>query len=350
MTTKVQTIEKNRSDSSVAALVAAVILSIIGVAAWVYQLTEGMKITALNQQVVWGLYIAAFFAAVGAGATILFLRGLHEVTTPILTSESLNKTFFLALAAFVAGGLFVTLDLGNPLAAWRMLISFEISSLMIWDFYLLIIAVVVTAVFWLATRKGQKSMLLGILAMVTAVSLVVVEAWMLLSMAARPLFAGGLIAVNFLIGAAVMGFSLALIAGLDKENIVRWLGLALTAALVLALAEGFTGLLSVEERAVVEARILMTGWAAPLFWFQIVGGIIAPLVLLRAKKLVGLAGLLAIVGVLAEKSWLLAVGQSLPWLPQSAGTYLPNLMEMIAVIGVSGIGMLIYILLKKFVQ
>lgn len=349
MSTKVQSIEKNRSEWPMAALIAAVILSVIGVAAWVYQLSVGMKITALNQQVVWGLYIAAFFAAVGAGAAILFLRGLHELT-PILETGSLNKSLFLALAAFVTGGLLITLDLGNPLVVWRMLISFETSSLMIWDFYLLIAAVIVTVLFWLATRKGQKNVVLGVLAMVAAVTVVVVEAWMLASMAARPLFAGGLMAVNFLVGAAVMGLSLALIAGIDKAKVARWLGFALMAALVLALAEGLTGLLSVEERAMVEARALMTGWAAPLFWFQIVAGILIPLVLLRGKSLAWLAGLLAIFGVLAEKSWLLAIGQSLPWVPQEAGVYLPNLLELVAVIGVAGIGMLIYLLLKKFAQ
>lgn len=349
MTTKVQPIDKKQSEWPVAGLAVALILSIIGIAAWIYQLVAGMQITALGQQVVWGLYIAAFFAAVGAGAAILFLRGLHEIS-PLLEKESLNKFLLLALAAFITGGLLITLDLGNPLAVWRMLISFETSSLMIWDFYLLIIAVIVTLVFWMATRKGQKNMVLGILAMAASVVVVVVEAWMLASMAARPLFAGGLMAVNFLVSAAVMGLCLALLAGLDKDKVARWLGFALFAALVLTLAEGLTGLLSVEERAVVEARALMTGWAAPLFWFQIVAGILIPLVLLRGKSLAWLAGLLAIFGVLAEKSWLLAIGQSLPWLPQEAGVYLPNLLELVAVIGVAGIGMLIYLLLKKFAQ
>jgi molybdopterin-containing oxidoreductase family membrane subunit len=221
---------------------------------------------------------------------------------------------------------------------------------MIWDFYLLIAAVLVTVAFWLATRKGQKNLVLGLLAVVAAVAVVIVEAWMLATMAARPLFAGGLMAVNFLIGAAVMGLSLALIAGVDKEKAARWLVLALIAALVLALSEGLTSLLSVEERAATEARALLTGWAAPLFWLQIVAGIIIPLVILRSKSLLWLAGILAIVGVLAEKSWLLAVGQSLPWVPQSAASYLPGLLEIVAVIGVAGIGMLIYLLLKKFAQ
>lgn len=349
MSTKVQSIPKNRTEIPTAALLAAVILAIIGVAAWIYQLVAGMQITELGQQVVWGLYIAAFFAAVGAGAALLFLRGLHEFT-PLLADESLNKSLMLSLAAFITGGLLITLDLGNPLAVWRMLTSFETSSLMIWDFYLLIVAVIVSIVFWMATRKGQKNQLLGLLAMLAAVIVVVVEAWMLASMAARPFFAGGIMTVNFLVGAAVMGLSLALIAGIEKEKAARWLGFALLAALVLALAEGLTGLLSVEERAAVEARALLTGWAAPLFWFQIVAGIMAPLVILRSKSLLWLAGLLAVFGVLAEKSWILAIGQSLPWMPQEAGAYLPNLLEIVAVVGIAGIGMLVYLLLKKFAQ
>lgn len=349
MATNAKSIKKNQAEFPAFALPLAVVLSLVGIAAWLYQLVQGMKVTALDNQVVWGLYIAAFFAAVGAGAAVLFLRGLHEFT-PVFAAKSLSKALILALAAFVAGGLLITLDLGNPAAVWRLITSFETSSLMIWDFYLLVICVLVTVVYWAVTRKGQKNALMGALAMAAGLIVVVVEGWMLSSLAARPLFGGGLTVVNFLIGAAVMGLSLLLLAGIERERFARLLGFALAAALVLAVAEGVTGLLSVEERAAVEARALVSGWAAPLFWFQIVVGLIIPLVLLRSKGLLVWAGVLAILGVLAEKSWLLALGLSQPWLPLNSSSYLPSLLEIAAVIGVGGIGMLVYVLLRKWLK
>jgi len=147
-----------------------------------------------------------------------------------------------------------------------------------------------------------------------------------------------------------MGLSLLLLAGIERERFAHWLGFALAAALVLAVAEGVTGLLSVEERAAVEARSLVSGWAAPLFWFQILVGLIVPLALLRSKGMGAWAGGLAMLGVLAEKSWLLAVGQSLPWLPLQSGSYLPGWLEVVAVIGVAGIGMLAYVLMRRWLR
>ncbi len=150
-------------------------------------------------------------------------RGLHEFT-PIFAPKSLPKTLFLALAAFIAGGLLITLDLGNPAAVWRLLTSFETSSLMIWDFYLLIVCVIVALVYWAVTRKGQKNTLLGALAMASGLVVVVVEGWMLASLAARPLFGGGLTVISFLVAAAVMGLSLLLLAGIEPQKVVPLAG------------------------------------------------------------------------------------------------------------------------------
>ena len=57
--------------------IAAGVLAVIGLAAWIYQLIAGMEVTGLGQQVVWGAYIAAFFTAAGAGAGLLALAGVN---------------------------------------------------------------------------------------------------------------------------------------------------------------------------------------------------------------------------------------------------------------------------------
>ena len=59
-------------------LIVAILLALAGIVAWIYQLIVGMQATGLGQQIVWGLYISAFFTAVGAGAALLALTGVSE--------------------------------------------------------------------------------------------------------------------------------------------------------------------------------------------------------------------------------------------------------------------------------
>ena len=42
-------------------MIASIVLAVIGIGAWIYQLVQGMAVTGLGNQVVWGMYIAGFF-------------------------------------------------------------------------------------------------------------------------------------------------------------------------------------------------------------------------------------------------------------------------------------------------
>ena len=76
MTTTTASVKNEGKGST--GLVVGFVLAIAGIGAWIYQLGQGMQITGLNQQIVWGLYIAAFFTAVGAGAALLGIAGISE--------------------------------------------------------------------------------------------------------------------------------------------------------------------------------------------------------------------------------------------------------------------------------
>ena len=93
-------------------LIIAILLALIGIGAWVYQLVAGMKVTGLGHQIVWGLYIAAFFTAVGAGAGVLVLTGVSEYV-PLIPAVERVRVLYLSLASLVVGGLLITLDVGK---------------------------------------------------------------------------------------------------------------------------------------------------------------------------------------------------------------------------------------------
>jgi molybdopterin-containing oxidoreductase family membrane subunit len=321
-------------------LIVAILLAMAGIGVWVYQLIVGMQATGLSQQIVWGLYISAFFTAVGAGAALLALTGVSEFV-PLFQVTNGARNLCLALSSFIIGALLIALDVGNPLNIWRVMTAFQLSSWMTWDFWLLVIAGVVALVYLLAAQNNRAQKVLGILGILAGIAVVVVEGWMLSSQAARPMWGSGMTVASFLLGAAIAGLSIALIAGLGGESVPFWLKVALGLSLVLVLVEVLSSLVGSGE----EAGLILTGFISPAFWLQVIVGLLAPIVLLVLKKFGWLAGILALFGVLTEKVWVLAAGTSIPWMPGPQGIYSPSLVEIVAVIGMIAIGVLIYRLL-----
>ena len=211
-------IQKQGTSLPLATWIALIVVGLGGIAlSWGIQLTRGMETTGLGQQVVWGLYIAGFFTAMGAGAVLILLVGLSEFS-PRIAVERRRNILLLALACLIVGALLIVMDVGNPVNLWQILTAGQLNSMMTWDFYVLITTGVLTLVYlvliWKQPASKALSRLFGILAGIGALFLILVEAWMLSTMAARPLWSGGLMVVNFLVAAQVAG------------NLHRSLGLA----------------------------------------------------------------------------------------------------------------------------
>ena len=335
MTTTTVTMKKDNTG-----LIAALILALVGIGAWVYQLTAGMQVTGLGNQIVWGLYIAAFFTAVGTGAGLLVLTGVSEYL-PVIPSEKRVRTLYLSFSSLVVGGLLITLDVGNPVQIWRIITAFKFSSMMTWDFWLLAIAAVVVLVYLLAARGNKVQKVWGMLGILAGMVVVIVEGWMLSAQAAHPMWGSGLTVLTFLLGAGIAGISVALLGDMTNEKLLGWLKVALGLSLLFAVVEVLTGLVGGEE----EISLVLTGFAAPAFWLQLVVGLLVPMALLARKTSVGLAAILGVFGVLAEKVWMLAAGSAFPWMPGQQGVYSPSWVEIVAVIGMVAVGVLIYRLL-----
>ncbi len=318
----------------------AVALVVLWLAAWIYQLSVGLQVTGLGQQVVWGLYIAGFFtaAAVGAGLVAVAVVGGALGWTTALNRV---KLLVLALASFIAAGVLVTMDVGSPLTLWRLVAGFHFESMMTWDFWLLALTFVLTLVL-LYRKPAAGSGWLGWVTLAAAVVLVTVEGWMLSSLAARPLWSGGLSVVSFLVGAAIGGQALALLVLPGEANGKLKLGLKamLWLSLILVVAEVLTGLIGGSPRGVEEMQGVLSGAG---LWLQVIVGLIVPLVLLSRRQALKTAVVLAVLGVLLEKLWYLSAGQEKPWfgaLP--LGSYVPSLIEIVAILGTVALGALIY--------
>ena len=216
-------------------------LAIVGIGAWIYQLGQGMQITGLNQQIVWGLYIAAFFTAVGAGAALLGIAGISEFYG-MIDLVGRKHSLLLALACFFTGGILIAVDLGNPIRTLLIATAGKFTSMMTWDFWLLLVAVLITLVYLLVFKSASSRKLVGTFGVLSALAVVIVEAWMLSRLSAHPMWRSGFTVVTFLVGAAIAGVSIALIAGVGELNVRLWLKALLGVSLGLVVIELLTGL------------------------------------------------------------------------------------------------------------
>jgi molybdopterin-containing oxidoreductase family membrane subunit len=96
-------------------------VTLVGMNAWGHQLVAGMQVTAMTDQVSWGLYIANFTFAVGlaAGAVMMvipaYLYDDHDMHDVVIVGE------ILAIAAITVCTGFIIVDMGRPDRLWHIL-------------------------------------------------------------------------------------------------------------------------------------------------------------------------------------------------------------------------------------
>lgn len=110
-----------------------IILMLIGLAAWGYQLKEGLIVTNLRNPFSWGLYIAtfAFFVGIAAGGLIVsssvYLFNLEKLK-PFTKIASLS-----AFASTLGAGAMVLTDMGRIDKIYNVLLHPNFRSPLIWD-------------------------------------------------------------------------------------------------------------------------------------------------------------------------------------------------------------------------
>lgn len=351
MTTTASAMKDKAQAVPLSGWAASIILTVAGLAAWIYQLVAGMSVTGYSQQVVWGLYIAAFFTAAAAGAGLLFLVGLSEFV-PLAGLTRRKPLLMMSIASFVAAAFLILMDIGHPTQAWRLITAFRLNVPMTWDFWFLVIAGVVALVYLLSA--GESSRLMGALGIVASLALVTVEGILLASNASHPMW-GGLTIVGFLVGALLAGLALAMLVlpkdeALKLSNAMAWV---LGISLGLVLAEVLAGAVNANLHTIGMEEEVLSGLGSPFFWFQVVAGLLLPLALLKyssANWKVAAVASLALLGVLAEKSWILISEQAHSWVGLPHGSYFPSWVEFLAVIGACALGVLVFQLLLTLIK
>jgi len=193
-------------------------LMALGAVAYVYQLQNGLIVTAMRDQVSWGFYISnfTFLVGVAAAAVLLVIPAYVYHWKPIKEIAVLGE--MLAVSAMVMCLLFVTVDIGRPDRFWHLIPKIGIlnfpQSLLAWDVVVLntyLVLNLVIAVYILYNlyhqREPNKSFTtpLILFSIPAAVSIHTVTAFLYNGLGARPFWNASILAPRFLASAFCSG-------------------------------------------------------------------------------------------------------------------------------------------------
>ena len=349
------------------------VFAILGLNAWCRQFVQGLVTTGMTDQVSWGLYIANFTFLVGMAAAAVMLvipvyiyrnRELHDL---VIFGEQ------LAIASIIMCLLFVTADLGQPLRFHHLLLrlNFPISMLS-WDVivlnvYLLLNMHICGYLIYCAYRKKAPSRWVYIpfvfIAIVWAISIHTVTAFLYVGLGARPFWNSAIIAPRFLSSAFAAGpafviLTLQIIArttgySVSEKGLSLLRGIVTVALLInmfLLACEVFTEFYT-DSAHVVSSEYLFFGKdgahaLVPWIWTAIAFSGVALFLLLTPLAartgVMNVACVLLIVGIWIEKGMGLIVPAFIPSPLGEIVEYRPTLNEILVCLGIWAFGLLLY--------
>lgn len=382
-------------------------LLLVGFGVWIYQLTQGLQVTNMRDNVIWGLYIISFmfFVGLSAGGLIIASAGrLFHVDhfKPIVRLAVLEATVTIAIAA-----LLIIPDLGMPSRIYNLFIHAHWMSPMIWDITVILIYLVLSLLYvWLYTRRDLAArgswMALGTkdsgatgrdrdyrltyglawIALPAAVLVHSITAWIFGLQISRGFWYSAIMPPLFISSALVSGLALVIVLSMATrragrvtfdDGLISYLGgilaifVAVEAFLVLSevLAGYYPGV------ATDAVRQLFTGRYAPGFALEVIVGLVIPFILLavaslrRRPSLVLIASVLALVGIFVHRANLIVVGLGnapMPWAPgtplgtpsadgssfATVSVYFPSWTEFLVVLGIICLAGLLFALGAKY--
>lgn len=363
---------------------------VAGVAAWIYQLINGLGVTGMNNGVSWGLYITCFMFFVGLSAGGLIVASSASVFHIAEYKKVALPAVICSTVCICLAGMFVLIDLGGIQRVWRIITGPNPASVLLWDMVVItcyLIINIVYLVFMCSKKPGaeHKVSIVSRFALPIAILVHSVTAWIFGLQLAKEWYSA-IMAPIFVASAMDSGLALLLLSlmGLNKSGLFKVekkliSSLAGLLATCIAIDAFFIGCECLTmaypgAKGVEALGIMAMGITAPFFWIEIIGGLVIPFCLMvfeknRANmKLVGVSCVLVIVGVFCKRVWLLftsfftfnisgapgvisgstaARGASGMDAWATFGTYSPTWVEIVVVLGVVALGVLAFIALSR---
>ena len=374
-----------------AGIAAAAVLTAAGLALWGFQLSGGLVQTGMRNLDSWGLYITLFMFLVGLSAGGLIISSVPRAFGMKGFGGISKVAVWTSICCTVLAIAFVVVDLGHPARLWELFAYSNLGSPLMWDIIVLGAYLILSIVYLWATLRAEEGKvsavalrIVSVIALVCAVLVHSVTAWIFGLQQAREFWHTALLAPWFVSSALVCGTALVLAVvialrrvgylELDQSNITKMtkmLGAFVVVDLYFFGCDLLTSAFPGGSGAEVVA-MLVSGPLAPFFWVEIIGCALAAAVCfaprLRTNPLIVVASLLAIVGIFCKRVQLLVGGFQIPnldyagpatpytvtgWESGLAGAYQgmvywPTPLEFGIVLGVVALGVLMLLVGLKY--
>ena len=303
-----------------------VALMAIGVCAYVFQLTQGLCVTGMSNGVSWGLYITCFMFFVGLSAGGLIVASSAHVFHIESFKRVAMPAVITSTVCICCAGAFILIDLGGIQRIWNMFVHLNFTSPLAWDMCVITTYLVINIldIVWLRRGDERKVQMLSYVALPVAILVHSVTAWIFGLEIAKEGWYSAIMAPIFVASAMDSGLALLMcvLAASKKAGVFDcgeklFADLARLLATFIAVDAFFIGceLLTVAYPGAAGATellgIMTSGATAPFFWFEVLGGLLVPFLLLASAKrrqrtgVVVAASALVMTGVLCKRVWLL---------------------------------------------
>ncbi len=389
------------------------LLLIISAGLWVYiyQIQNGLGVTAMRDIITWGLYIASFIFFIATAligmliSAVLGLIGIKWITPIARIAE------MIAIGFVLWAGLIIIFDMGRPDRFYHIFLYGRLQSPIVWDVTVVITYVVISVLLYLLplipdmpflkkTMKDQPKWkqkiysilsfgfkgkpeqyklikrlirIMAILIIPVALAIHTVTSW-LFAMTPRVGWDSTIFGPYYVTGAFVAGGAAVIIAmyifsrdfrlkdyitDFHFDKMGRLLVLLMLVYLYFNINEYIVPGYKMKEGDDHHILALFTGHYAVLFWSVQLGGMIIPIILLLFKRMRKplpsmLIGLAIIVGAFFKRIIITVPALIHPHLPvqnysEEYTTYWPNGVEWaITIMAIAGAILIITILAKLF--
>ena len=344
---------------------------LLGLIAYLYQLSNGLGVTGLSRDVIWGLYIAQFTFMVGVAASAVMVVLPYYLHNYKVFARVTILGEFLAISAVAMCGLFIFADMGQPHRVLNVLLHPTLHSMMFWDMIslggYLLLNVVITVVTLSAERQGVapphwiKPVIL--LSIPWAISIHTVTAFLYSGLPGRSFWLTAIMAPRFLASAFAAGPAILILLCLTIRKLTKFdvgrepiqkLALIVTYAMILTvfffLLELFTTFYSRIPEDMVHFEYLLVGLQGhhalvPWMWsFIILAAISVTLLILPRTRhnetILAATCSMVFVSLWIEKGVCQVIGGFIPSPLNKITEYAPTLPEVAIVVGIWAVGIL----------
>jgi len=359
------------------------IVSLLGIVAaggatFAYQCKFGLGITGLSRDVTWGFYIAQLTFLVGVAASAVMVVLPYYLHNYIEFGKLTIIGEFTAVASICMCGLFLFVDIGQPMRALNVFLYPSPQSIVFWDSIVLIGYLLInTVVGWKVTeaeRNGVKPESwvypLIYLSIPWAVAIHTVTAFLYCGLAGRGFWLTAIMAPRFLASAFSSGpaFLILLCLLLKRlsnfdpgraaiQSLAQIVAYALATNLFFLGCEAFVVFYSGIPEHMDHFRYLYSGlegrsalvpwmWTALGLMFSALALLIIPSTR-RNQAILTVACAAVFTGTWIDKGLGLITGGFVPTPLHEVVEYVPTAPELLISLGIYGVGLLIFTILTK---